>query len=627
MFKKLLLAALLMVIGVSVVSAQLTKAQIDQVSRVEFKIKMIGDAVVGVRADGKSNNYGLPSVSSLIRGIHHNVMTPDWNWSATFTAIGCASIYDLCSNGSPVQIWQDPSTPDNIHIAVVYAPLGDGTSFPNRRTKYYFSSDRGTTWTYMTDVPSGTTSDKKSGFPSINGFSDGSALIVNHCIDGAPNTIAHAYKDAFPGTGSFTNLYPSQSNTSTTQNIWPRAISTTNTTLANKFLLVASQNGVDSSMWINNTGYGSTPGTWGSWHYFQGDQAETYAIARGADGRIGMVYKNNDGNNPESYADVWFIESTNNGTSFSTQLKIFDCNFATDSLGPVRGVSIVYAGNVAKVVFETIKQTDAGSFFPGAPAKIRFWSPSLPGSDPNKSIVIADTTLVGWHPYVGVNDVMSTLCRPNIGVSADGNVLFCVFTVPSDYVGGITDTTTFTDMWLTASGNGGSSWKTPVKVNAATPHYDWRYPSVSLWNDNNATTYYCNINVLRGIMPGSYVNGSGNGESAEPYYFVRVAIPKTEVISVRTISTEVPSNFSLSQNYPNPFNPTTNIKFAVNKAGLVSLKVYDLAGKEVSTLVNENMAVGTYEYKFDASSLSSGIYFYTMKANGYSETKKMMLIK
>ena len=92
-------------------------------------------------------------------------------------------------------------------------------------------------------------------------------------------------------------------------------------------------------------------------------------------------------------------------------------------------------------------------------------------------------------------------------------------------------------------------------------------------------------------------------------------------------SNEVPSNFSLSQNYPNPFNPTTNIKFAVSKAGLVSLKVYDLSGKEITTLVNENMSVGTYEYKFNASNLSSGIYFYTLSANGFTETKKMMLIK
>jgi len=623
MLKKLLLAALLVVFGISAVNAQLTKAQIDKMSRIEYKIKMNGDAIVGVRADGKPNNFGLPSVSSYLKSVTTSPkMKPDWELNATFTPIGCSSIYDLCSNGSPVTIWQDPSTPDNIHIVVVHAPLGDGTTFPTRRSKYYFSSDRGTTWTFISDVPSNI----KSGFPTINGTSDGNALIANHCQDGTSYQITNVYVDAFPGVGSFTHLYPPGANSTTTQPIWPRVITTTNVSLTNKFLVLASQNGVDSSHKIINTGMGSTPGTWGPWSYFAGDQAETYGLARGSDGRIGVVYKNNDANNPESYADVWFMESTDNGNTFTTPLKIFDCNFATDSLGPVRGVGIVYAGTLPKVVFETIKQTTEGSFYPGLPAKIRFWSPTLPGSDPSKSIVIADTTMVGYHPYVGVNDVMSSMSRPNIGVSADGNVLFAVFQVPSDYVGGVTDTTTFMDMYFTLSGNGGATWKHPMKINPETPVKDWRYPSISLWNDNTSTMYYANINVLSGNMPGSYVNGSGNGESAEPYVFVRLAIPLSSV-SVNQVSNEVPSNFSLSQNYPNPFNPTTNIKFAVSKAGLVSLKVYDLSGKEITTLVNENMSVGTYEYKFNASNLSSGIYFYTLSANGFTETKKMMLIK
>jgi hypothetical protein len=130
--------------------------------------------------------------------------------------------------------------------------------------------------------------------------------------------------------------------------------------------------------------------------------------------------------------------------------------------------------------------------------------------------------------------------------------------------------------------------------------------------------------ALKGHIPGSFVNGVGNGESNEEYWSIRA---KVSFVSINTISTEVPSNYSLSQNYPNPFNPTTNIKFAVAKTGFVTLKVYDLSGKEVASLVNNNLSAGTYNYAFDGSKLSSGIYFYTIRANDFSETKKMMLIK
>lgn len=88
-----------------------------------------------------------------------------------------------------------------------------------------------------------------------------------------------------------------------------------------------------------------------------------------------------------------------------------------------------------------------------------------------------------------------------------------------------------------------------------------------------------------------------------------------------------PSEFTLSQNYPNPFNPTTVIKYSIAKASDVSLKVYNLLGQEVATLVNTSQNIGSYEVKFNASNLSSGIYFYTLSADGLSFTKKMMLIK
>lgn len=90
---------------------------------------------------------------------------------------------------------------------------------------------------------------------------------------------------------------------------------------------------------------------------------------------------------------------------------------------------------------------------------------------------------------------------------------------------------------------------------------------------------------------------------------------------------ELANDFVLSQNYPNPFNPTTNIQYSIPEASHVSLKVYDVLGNEVATLVNQELSSGVYNSKFDASALSSGIYFYTLTADNFIATKKLILIK
>ncbi|MBN1634789.1 MAG: T9SS type A sorting domain-containing protein [Ignavibacteria bacterium] len=112
-------------------------------------------------------------------------------------------------------------------------------------------------------------------------------------------------------------------------------------------------------------------------------------------------------------------------------------------------------------------------------------------------------------------------------------------------------------------------------------------------------------------------------------------------VSIKPISTELPEGLSLEQNYPNPFNSNTTIKFSIphlvtlsphhlvtlSPCHFVTLKVYDLLGREVATLINENLHPGTYEVSFNANNLSSGIYFYRLSAGNFSETKKLVLLK
>jgi hypothetical protein len=98
-------------------------------------------------------------------------------------------------------------------------------------------------------------------------------------------------------------------------------------------------------------------------------------------------------------------------------------------------------------------------------------------------------------------------------------------------------------------------------------------------------------------------------------------------VGITTTNNEIPELYRLSQNYPNPFNPATNIKFSLPKAGNVKMVVFDILGKEVTTLVNEFRTAGNYVVDFDASNYASGVYFYTIKVNDFTETKKMLLIK
>ena len=99
------------------------------------------------------------------------------------------------------------------------------------------------------------------------------------------------------------------------------------------------------------------------------------------------------------------------------------------------------------------------------------------------------------------------------------------------------------------------------------------------------------------------------------------------LVGIEDNSQLIPMEFSLSQNFPNPFNPTTQISYSIPQKSFVNLKVYDLLGKEISQLINEEKEAGIYEVNFDASNLSSGVYFYHIEAGDFIETKKMILLK
>ena len=88
-----------------------------------------------------------------------------------------------------------------------------------------------------------------------------------------------------------------------------------------------------------------------------------------------------------------------------------------------------------------------------------------------------------------------------------------------------------------------------------------------------------------------------------------------------------PDHYALDQNYPNPFNPTTSIQYQLCEDGFVMLKVYDILGREVTTLVNEQQRAGYYKTSFRPSRLASGVYFYRLQVGSFVDTKKLLLVK
>lgn len=106
------------------------------------------------------------------------------------------------------------------------------------------------------------------------------------------------------------------------------------------------------------------------------------------------------------------------------------------------------------------------------------------------------------------------------------------------------------------------------------------------------------------------------------YHFI-----PSDVNEIKFKANEIPAKYELNQNYPNPFNPNTIINFSIPITGFVTIKVYDLLGRYVATILNENKPVGNYKVEFNGGKLNSGIYFYRMESESFSQTKKLLLLK
>jgi hypothetical protein len=149
------------------------------------------------------------------------------------------------------------------------------------------------------------------------------------------------------------------------------------------------------------------------------------------------------------------------------------------------------------------------------------------------------------------------------------------------------------------------------------------------WNANQTISKTLSTTIPSGWIAANcqlvifVYKGTSANTMAEVQNAVKTGVTTTGI----TNNSEIPLKYELSQNYPNPFNPNTNIKFALPKSSNTYMKIYDLTGREVTTMFNGFMEAGYYNVNFDAASLSSGIYIYELVSGDYKEVRKMTLLK
>ena len=177
----------------------------------------------------------------------------------------------------------------------------------------------------------------------------------------------------------------------------------------------------------------------------------------------------------------------------------------------------------------------------------------------------------------------------------------------------------------------GTGWQY-IDCPSSTFHWDGTNLLLEVCYTNPGYTQYSTVaaTTMTGMQLGYYMDGI-TGCSTALYNTVtarpNVCFTMIPLLGVTPVSSTMPTVYSLSQNYPNPFNPVTKINFALPKQGFVTLKIYDVLGREVRTLVNEVKSAGQFSVDFNASEFSSGVYFYRLETDGFSDIKRMMLIK
>jgi hypothetical protein len=325
-------------------------------------------------------------------------------------------------------------------------------------------------------------------------------------------------------------------------------------------------------------------------------------------------------------AEIYYKLSTDGGVSWGTDTRL------TYDPANSRYPSIAFSGSVVHVSWEEYRDgTYSEIYYKRSTNEGVTWGTDKRlTNDPSLSLV-PSIAASGSNVYVGWCDFRDGNYEVYFKYSTDAGINWGVDTRLTNYTGlsgspsisisGLVVHLVWYDqrdgnaeIYYKRSTNGGVTWELDTRL-----------------TNDPGTSWYTSVSVTGSVV---HVLWCDNRDGNYEIYYKRN--PTGNPIGIKNISTEIPKEFKLEQNYPNPFNPTTKINFDLPKSNLtlseakglfVQLKVFDITGKEVVTLINEQLHPGTYEVTFDARNLSSGIYFYKLVTSVYSETKSMILFK
>ena len=507
--------------------------------------------------------------------------------------------YTLQSNGSPQQLWIDPQNSEFLHAVFINSQFK--TYWPDRTCLYFGSSDFGQNWFEFGSVPD----TSRSGFPAISGTNDGAAIIVNHSNYFGTPTRTGLYIDNSSFEYNFAAFDPGTSG-SPVSVMYPKFIVTED----GNILITA----ISDSLLLNY--FDIATSTFSGWNALGTSYSDAYSFSVSDGGKIGFTFISGQGIDE---GDVIYLESTDNGLTWGQQIKIFDCPAEQGiAVGALRGISLNFYGEEPCIVFETCQQDfSTAAYYPRLPNQILFWSPNINSGDPK---IIADSSNVPFAPSLNPETVLPPLCRPVIGRSSSYNGIFIAFSAATENVFVGTDSTSYFAGYFMTSWDGGNTWLTgPEKITPDFPLLNWNYISIAPINPFIGEQLYVHLVLQADSLEASQIPSE---LSAQYYHAV------AWVLSIG-VDDDLPTakDFRLFQNYPNPFNPSTKIYYHIAQTGFVKLAVYDILGNEVETLVNEEKHTGSYEVNFDATGLSSGIYFYKIQVGDFVQTKKMILLK
>ena len=533
---------------------------------------------------------------------------------------GISGYYDYKTNGEAnIFIQVDPNDYQNLQAVDVTADSSDFTGLTSRRVKWTYSSNAGQTWETVIEVPDGV----RAGYPVLHLSTNGSAILPNHNTNPGGRLDAVLYVDVAPNAGSFTEYFHPL--TPAPFGIWPQAA-----VYGNGNVGIVSRRNVTSSTppetlfysYWNQTVLSSRIPIYITGNTFAGNVGSNmrFHIASNGTGRVTVIAAPVNQIDTLNNSKIFARTSTDNGGSWGPVTTVFAPyteNSGADTIATAGGSGFIYKRNsdLWFLAYPVANINDIGVFYSSGRLTMR-------RSDGVVSTIATATQLGATDTFALTMSFVYSIDFPALGWSADGTTLYCVYSVvmsdvaPSGY--------NQRDLFCSYSLNDGTTWSNPLRL-TNTVNIDETYPSVSSWNrGSGGNPYELNIAYMKdpGVGPASF-GGSAPASRNTLIFRKLTGLPPIGINNNQNIV----KDYNLAQNYPNPFNPTTKISYNIVKLGLVTLKVYDILGREILTLVNEVQAPGQKNVEFNAVNLPSGVYFYTINSGDFRDTKKMMLVK